>query len=69
MLEQAYRDMEVSCDARPGRSPLFLLPQEFAKLDTGLLLGDAISPEKLHIASWSREFRDRLSGGLSGRGA
>jgi transposase len=35
-------------DALSGRSPLFRLPQAFAKLDTELLLGGAISPEKLN---------------------
>jgi len=35
-------------DALSGRSPLFRLPQAFAKLDTELLLGEAISPEKLN---------------------
>jgi transposase len=35
-------------DALSGRSPLFRLPQVFAKLDTELLLGEAISPDKLN---------------------
>lgn len=35
-------------DALSGRSPLFRLPQAFAKLDTELLLGGSISPEKLN---------------------
>jgi len=35
-------------DALSGRSPLFRLPQAFAKLDTELLLGEAISPERLN---------------------
>jgi len=35
-------------DALSGRSPLFRLAQAFAKLDTELLLGEAISPEKLN---------------------
>jgi len=35
-------------DALSGRSPLFRLPQAFAKLDTELLFGEAISPEKLN---------------------
>jgi transposase len=35
-------------DALSGRTPLFRLPQAFAKLDTELLLGEAISPEKLN---------------------
>jgi transposase len=35
-------------DALSGRSPLFRLPQAFAKLDTELLLGEAISPDKLN---------------------
>ncbi len=37
-----------SLDALSGRSPLFRLPQAFAKLDTELLLGEAISAEKLN---------------------
>ncbi|MBM3299766.1 MAG: IS1634 family transposase [Deltaproteobacteria bacterium] len=35
-------------DALSGRTPLFRLPQAFAKLDTELVLGEAISPEKLN---------------------
>ncbi len=35
-------------DALSGRSPLFRLPEVFAKLDTELLLGEGISPEKLN---------------------
>jgi Domain of unknown function (DUF4277) len=35
-------------DALSGRSPLFRLPQAFAKLDTELLLEKAISPERLN---------------------
>lgn len=35
-------------DALSGRSPLFRLPQAFAKLDTELLLGEAISADKLN---------------------
>jgi transposase len=35
-------------DALSGRSPLFRLPQAFGKLDTELLLGEAISAEKLN---------------------
>ncbi|MGB6064310.1 MAG: IS1634 family transposase [Desulfomonilaceae bacterium] len=35
-------------DALSGRSPLFRLPRAFAKLDTELLLGEAISPAKLN---------------------
>jgi transposase len=35
-------------DALSGRSPLFRLPQAFAKLDTELLLGEAIPAEKLN---------------------
>ena len=31
-----------------GRTPLFRLPQAFAKLDTELLLGEVTSPEKLN---------------------
>lgn len=35
-------------DALSGRSPLFRLPQAFVKLDMELLLGEAISPDKLN---------------------
>lgn len=35
-------------DALSGRSPLFRLPQAFAKQDTELLLGEAISADKLN---------------------
>ena len=35
-------------DALSGRAPLFRLPQAFAKLDTELLLGEAISPDRLN---------------------
>jgi transposase len=35
-------------DAVSGRTPLFRLPQAFAKMDTELLLGEAISPDKLN---------------------
>jgi transposase len=35
-------------DALSGRTPLFRLPQAFVKLDTELLLGEAISPDKLN---------------------
>jgi transposase len=35
-------------DALSGRSPLFRLPQAFAKVDTELLLGEAIAAEKLN---------------------
>ena len=35
-------------DALSGRSPLFRLPQAFAKLDTELLLGEMIPAEKLN---------------------
>jgi transposase len=35
-------------DSLSGRSPLFRLPQAFAKLDSELLLGEAIPPEKLN---------------------
>jgi transposase len=40
--------MALVLDALSGRSPLFRLPQAFAKLDTELLLGEVISPEKLN---------------------
>ena len=46
-------------DALSGRSPLFRLPQAFAKLDTELLLGEAISPEKLNDDAVGRAL-DRL---------
>jgi hypothetical protein len=35
-------------DALSGRTPLFRLPQAFAGLDTELLLGERIGPEKLN---------------------
>jgi hypothetical protein len=35
-------------DALSERTPLFHRPQAFATLDTELLLGEAISPEKLN---------------------
>jgi len=35
-------------DALSGRTPLFRLPQAFAKLDTGLLLGEETPAEKLN---------------------
>jgi transposase len=40
--------LALMVDALSGRTPLFRLPQAFAKLDTELLLGEAISPEKLN---------------------
>lgn len=46
-------------DALSGRTPLFRLPQAFAKLDTGLLLGERISPEKLNDDAAGRVL-DRL---------
>jgi len=46
-------------DALSGRSPLFRLPQAFAKVDTDLLLGDAIAPEKLNDDAVGRAL-DRL---------
>lgn len=46
-------------DALSGRSPLFRLPQAFAKLDTELLLGEAISPDKLNDDAVGRAL-DRL---------
>jgi transposase len=46
-------------DALSGRTPLFRLPQAFAKLDTELLLGEAISPEKLNDDAVGRVL-DRL---------
>lgn len=46
-------------DALSGRTPLFRLPRAFAKLDTELLLGEAISPEKLNDDAVGRVL-DRL---------
>jgi len=46
-------------DALSGRTPLFRLPQAFAKLDTELLLGEAISPAKLNDDAVGRVL-DRL---------
>jgi transposase len=40
--------LALMLDALSGRTPLFRLPQAFAKLDTELLLGEAISPQKLN---------------------
>jgi transposase len=40
--------LALMLDALSGRSPLFRLPQAFAKMDTELLLGEAISPDKLN---------------------
>jgi transposase len=40
--------LALIADALSGRTPLFRLPQAFAKLDTELLLGEAISLEKLN---------------------
>ena len=46
-------------DALSGRSPLFRLPQASAKMDTELLLGEAISPDKLNDDAVGRVL-DRL---------
>ena len=46
-------------DALSGRTPLFRLPQAFAKMDTELLLGQAISPDKLNDDAVGRVL-DRL---------
>jgi transposase len=46
-------------DALSGRTPLFRLPKAFAKLDTELLLGEAISPDKLNDDAVGRVL-DRL---------
>lgn len=35
-------------DTLSGRSPLFRLPQAFAKLDTDSLLGERLTPDKLN---------------------
>ena len=46
-------------DTLSGRTPLFRLPKAFAKLDTELLLGEAISPAKLNDDAVGRVL-DRL---------
>jgi len=51
--------LALMVDALSGRTPLFRLPQAFAKLDTELLLGEAISPEKLNDDAVGRVL-DRL---------
>jgi len=51
--------LALMVDALSGRTPLFRLPQAFAKLDTELLLGEAISPEKLNDDAIGRVL-DRL---------
>jgi len=51
-------------DALSGRSPLFRLPDAFAKLDTELLLGEGISPAGL---KWrQREGRSKVAAPLRG---
>jgi hypothetical protein len=40
--------LALMVEALSGRTPLFHLPQAFARLDTELLLGEAISHEKLN---------------------
>jgi transposase len=51
--------LALMVDALSGRSPLFRLPQAFAKMDTELLLGEAIPPEKLNDDAVGRVL-DRL---------
>jgi len=51
--------LALMVDALSGRTPLFRLPQAFAKLDTELLLGEAISPGKLNDDAVGRVL-DRL---------
>jgi transposase len=51
--------LALMLDALSGRSPLFRLPQAFAKMDTELLLGEAISPDKLNDDAVGRVL-DRL---------
>jgi transposase len=51
--------LALMVDALSGRTPLFRLPQAFAKMDTELLLGEAISPEKLNDDAVGRVL-DRL---------
>src|SRR5208283_1829699 len=51
--------LALMVDALSGRTPLFRLPQAFAKLDTELLLGEAISPDKLNDDAVGRAL-DRL---------
>ena len=51
--------LALMLDALSGRSPLFRLPQAFAKMDTELLLGEAISPDKLNDDAAGRVL-DRL---------
>jgi transposase len=46
-------------DALSGRTPLFRLPQAFAKLDTELLLGEEIAPERLNDDATGRTL-DRI---------
>jgi hypothetical protein len=41
-------------DALSGRTPLFRLPHVFANLDTELLLGEAISSDKLNESTAGR---------------
>jgi transposase len=51
--------LALMVDALSGRTPLFRLPQAFAKVDTELLLGEAIPPEKLNDDAVGRVL-DRL---------
>ena len=51
--------LALMLDALSGRSPLFRLPQAFAKMDTELLLGEAIPPDKLNDDAVGRVL-DRL---------
>lgn len=51
--------LALMLDALSGRSPLFRLPQTFAKMDTELLLGEAIPSDKLNDDAVGRVL-DRL---------
>lgn len=51
--------LALMLDALSGRTPLFRLPQAFAQMDTELLLGEAISPDKLNDDAVGRVL-DRL---------
>jgi transposase len=51
--------LALMLDTLSGRSPLFRLSQAFAKMDTELLLGEAISPDKLNDDAVGRVL-DRL---------
>ena len=51
--------LALMLDALSGRSPLFRLPQAFTKMDTELLLGEAIPPDTLNDDAAGRVL-DRL---------